>query len=281
MTTIYDEKPAASKNSTTVKFVVFCGLVCVVATVYSQIGGALSLDSLAQRETELREYQLANPALVYGLAFVVYVLIAGLSLPGAAVLTLVYAWYFGFGRGLVLVSLSSTAGATVAFVVSRFLFRDAIQQRFGKQLASFRQSMDREGPFFLFTLRLIPAVPFFIINAVMGLTSIRTRTFWWISQLGMLPGTIVYVYAGSSVPSLQLLADHGVGAVFTPGQLTRILVAFAVLGLFPLLVRGILRLCSRKLATANHAVEDRNLGLYQEPTVILTNETSSRKENDV
>ncbi|WP_040769634.1 TVP38/TMEM64 family protein, partial [Novipirellula maiorica] len=162
------------------------------------------------------------------------------------VLTLVYGWYFGFGRGLILVSFASTAGATVAFLLSRFLFRDTIQNRFGERLKSFNASLEKEGPFFLFTLRLIPAVPFFVINAVMGLTPIRTRTFWWVSQIGMLAGTAVYVYAGSSVPDLQTLADQGIGAVFTSGQLWQIGSAFVLLGLFPLIVRWTMKLIQRK-----------------------------------
>ncbi|MCM2373957.1 TVP38/TMEM64 family protein, partial [Aporhodopirellula aestuarii] len=188
-------------------------------------------------QTQLRTYQSEHPVLVFGAAFLVYVVVTGLSLPGAAVLTLVYGWYFGLLRGVVLVSFASTAGATMAFLLSRFLFRDAIQKRFGDRLQNFNQSLEKEGPFFLFTLRLIPAVPFFVINAVMGLTPIRTRTFWWVSQLGMLAGTAVYVYAGSSVPDLQTLADKGIGAVFTPSQLTQIVIAFVLLGVFPLIVR--------------------------------------------
>ncbi len=183
--------------------------------------------------------------LVYGLALLVYVVVTGLSLPGATVLTLVYGWYFGFIRGVVLVSFASTMGATLAFLLSRFLFRDAIQRRFGDRLAKFNEALEREGPFFLFTLRLIPAVPFFVINAVMGLTPIRTRTFWWVSQLGMFAGTIVYVYAGSSVPSLRTLSDNGINAVFTPIQLTQIVIAFGLLGVFPLAVRWMMKLASR------------------------------------
>ena len=178
----------------------------------------------------------------------VYVVVTGLSLPGAAVLTLVYGWYFGLLRGVVLVSFASTAGATMAFLLSRFLFRDAIQKRFGDRLPSFNQSLEKEGPFFLFTMRLIPAVPFFVINAVMGLTPIRTRTFWWVSQLGMLAGTAVYVYAGSSVPDLQTLADKGIGAVFTPSQLTQIVIAFVLLGVFPLIVRFAMKFIRRAKA---------------------------------
>jgi uncharacterized membrane protein YdjX (TVP38/TMEM64 family) len=147
------------------------------------------------------------------------------------------------------VSFASTAGATMAFLLSRFLFRDAIERRFGERLDKFNLALQREGPFFLFTLRLIPAVPFFVINAVMGLTPIRTWTFWWVSQLGMLAGTTVYVYAGSSVPSLQTLADAGINAVFTPAQLAQILTAFALLGMFPLAVRGLMKLFVRSTPT--------------------------------
>lgn len=174
---------------------------------------------------------------MFGAAFLVYVAVTGLSLPGATVLTLVYGWYFGLRDAFVLVSFASTTGATLAFLLCRFLFRETIQSRFGERLASFNDSLEKEGPFFLFTLRLIPAVPFFVINAVMGLTPIKTRTFWWVSQLGMLAGTVVYVYAGSSVPNLQALADKGINAVFTPGQMTQIVGAFVLLGIFPLIVR--------------------------------------------
>ena len=184
--------------------------------------------------------------MVFAIAFLFYVVAAGLSLPGATVLTLLYGWYFGFGAGIVLVSFSSTAGATLAFLLSRFLFRDAIQKRFGDRLVKFNESLEREGPFFLFTLRLIPAVPFFVINAVMGLTLIRTRTFWWVSQLGMLAGTVVYVYAGSRVPGLQTLADQGINAVFSPVQLTQIVVALALLGTFPLAARWMMKLLGKK-----------------------------------
>ncbi|KLU06904.1 membrane protein containing SNARE domain protein [Rhodopirellula islandica] len=232
------EPQTGDKNFGTMKKLgVFLFVAAVVVVAYTQYGDLLSLESLAKQEAQLRAFQAENPVLVYGVAFLVYVVVTGLSLPGAAVLTLVYGWYFGLAPGLLLVSFASTAGATMAFLLSRFLFREAIQKRFGDRLQSFNQSLEKEGPFFLFTLRLIPAVPFFIINAVMGLTPIRTRTFWWVSQLGMLAGTAVFVYAGSSVPDLQTLADKGIGAVFTPSQLTQIVIAFVLLGAFPLVVR--------------------------------------------
>ncbi len=228
------------------KIAVLLAVIGVVLVAYTQFGDVLSLQNLAQQESQLRDFQQQNPILVYGIAFLIYVVVAGLSLPGAAMLTLLYGWYFGLGPGIVVVSFSSTAGATLAFLLSRFLFRDAIQRRFGDRLSRFNVSLEREGPFFLFTLRLIPAVPFFVINAVMGLTPIRTRTFWWVSQLGMLAGTAVYVYAGSSVPTLRMLADQGVNAVFTPIQMSQIILAFVLLGLFPLLARWGVKVFKKK-----------------------------------
>lgn len=213
--------------------------VVVAAAIfgYLQFRDALTLQSLAQQESALRSYQHEHPLLVYAAAFLIYVTVTGLSLPGAAVLTLVCGWFFGFWRGLLLVSFASTTGATVAFFVSRFLLRDSIQQRFGDRLAAFNQALEREGAFYLFMLRLIPAVPFFVINVVMGLTPIRPPTFWWVSQLGMLPGTAVYVYAGSSVPNLATLAEKGVSGILSP----QLLVAFALLGLMPLVLKKIVQ----------------------------------------
>lgn len=210
------------------------------------LGDFLTLKQLAEQESRLRSLQREQPLLAYGAAFLFYVAVTGLSLPGAAVLTIAYGWYWGLLAGVLLVSLASTTGATLAFLISRFLFHDYVQRRFEDRLRKFNMAWKREGPWFLFTLRLIPAVPFFVINAVMGLTPIRAWTFAGVSLLGMLPGTAVYVYAGSRVPRLQELADEGLEAVFTPGQLTQILVAFILLGTFPWLVRLGLRWFSGK-----------------------------------
>ena len=220
-------------------------LLCLVALaigVFLQYGDLLTLENLAQRESELREFQSDHPVLVYGIAFVVYVLVTGLSLPGAAALSLVFAWYFGFWRGVVLISFASTIGATLAFLMSRYLLGQTVQQKFGQRLAAFNENLDADGALYLFTLRLIPAVPFFVINLVMGLTKLPAKTFYWVSQVGMLPGTMVYVYAGSRVPNLNTLAEQGVGAVFTPSQLFQITMAFVLLGAFPLLAKKGLQL---------------------------------------
>lgn len=219
------------------RFALLAGLVVLGVVLYARFGDVISLMGAAERESELRALQAAHPVLVYLAGLAVYVLITGLSLPGAAGLTLLYGWFFGFGPGVVVVILAATTGATCAFVLSRHLFRDSVQERFADRLTAFNRALAEEGAFYLFTLRLIPAVPFFVINVVMGLTPLRARTFFWISLVGMLPGTCVYVYAGSAVPDLQMLADQGVGAVLSPGQLAQIVSAFVLLGVFPLLVK--------------------------------------------
>lgn len=213
--------------------------VVVVAAVigFVQFRESLTLQQLAAQEADLRSLQQEQALLVFGVAFLVYVTVTGLSLPGAVALTLICGWLFGFWRGLILVSFASTTGATVAFLVSRFLLRDVIQHRFGERLTTFNQALEREGAFYLFMLRLIPAVPFFVINVVMGLTPVKTRTYWWVSQLGMLPGTAVYVYAGASVPNLTTLAENGAVGILSP----QLLGAFALLGLMPLVLKKIVQ----------------------------------------
>ena len=219
------------------KWLLLAVVIVGAGLLYWQFGDKLSLDYLATKEAELREFQQRQPVLVYGIAFGVYVAVTGLSLPGAAAMTLLVGWYFGFVRGLVLVSFASTAGATIAFLLSRYFFRDTVQRKFGEKLDAFNKALQRDGAFYLLSLRLIPAVPFFVINAVMGLTPIRVWTFWWVSQLGMLAGTMVYVYAGSSVPDLMTLSTEGASAVFSAKQLTQITIAFALLGAFPIAVK--------------------------------------------
>lgn len=226
----------SGKTGLVLRVIVFCVIVGGGVYAWYSYGDELTLSSLAKQEQKLKALQEADPILVFGGAFLFYVAVTGLSLPFAGVLSLVFAWYFGFLRAVVLISFASTAGATVAFLLSRYLFRDAIQRRFSDRLESFNDALRREGAFYLFSLRLIPAVPFVVINLVTGLTTMRVTTFWWVSQLGMLPGTIVYVYAGSRFPDLQTLARDGASGILTP----QLIIAFILLGLFPLAVRRIM-----------------------------------------
>ena len=240
-----NDGPAPKRRIAWRKLAVLVVVGLVIAVAYLKYGDTFSAAALAERESELRQYQAEHPLLVYGIAFITYVVVTGLSLPGAAGMSLIYGWYFGLWRGVPLVSFASTAGATVAFLLSRYVARETIQNRFGEKLAGFNEALRREGAFYLFTLRLIPAAPFWMINLIMGLTPIRTWTYWWVSQLGMFPATIVFVYAGSSLPNLQTFADKGIGAVLSPRQLTQIVVAFVLLGIFPLAVRKVMQRVSR------------------------------------
>lgn len=208
-------------------------LVAGAGGAFWLFGDPLSFEYLATQESALREYRQGNPFWATIVAIAIYIAVAGFSLPGAVVLTLACGWYFGFWHGLLVVSFGSTGGATLAFLMTRYLFQGWVQQKFARRLESINEAFDREGALYLFTLRLIPAVPFFVINAVMGLTKIRAVTFWWVSQLGMLPGTAAYVYAGSTVPSLMQLEEAGVGTVIS----WQLLLAFAILGLLPLAIK--------------------------------------------
>ena len=219
------------------KLIILAIVASVTGALYWQYGDALSLEYLATKESQLKQFQQDQPILVYGIAFAIYVAITGLSLPGAAGLTLLMGWYFGLVRGVVLVSFASTAGATIAFLMSRYFFQDAIQAKFGDNLKTFNKELQRNGAFYLFSMRLVPLVPFFVINAVMGLTPLRVWTFWWVSQIGMLAGTAVYVFAGSSVPDLATLATDGVQAVISPERLLQLTIAFAVLASFPFAIK--------------------------------------------
>jgi len=161
-------------------------------------------------------------------------------IPGATMLSLTYAWFFKFWTALALISFASTTGATCAFLISRYLLRDWVQSKFAQRLEQINRSFDEEGAFYLFTMRLIPVFPFFLVNMVMGLTSVKTTTFWWVSQVGMLAGTVVIVYAGATIPDLSTLQTEGVKAVFTPAQLTKFTIAAMLLGIFPIIAKRII-----------------------------------------
>lgn len=140
---------------------------------------------------------------------------------------------FGLGVGTLLVSFASSIGATLAFLASRFLFRDWVQGRYGERLAAINKGMEKDGAFYLFTLRLVPVLPFFVMNLLMGLTPIKTRTFYWVSQVGMLAGTLVYVNAGT-----QLACIDSLSGILCPGLLG----SFVLLGILPLLAKRLVAL---------------------------------------
>jgi len=192
------------------------------------LGSYLTFEQLKAQQVGLQGWREANPSLAVGLFFTIYVLVTALSLPGAAVMTLAVGAVFGLLWGVVLVSFASTLGATLAFLISRFLLRDWVQSKFGDRLQALNEGVRKDGSFYLFTLRLVPIFPFFVINLLMGLTPIRTFTYAWVSQIGMLAGTIVYVNAGT-----QLAALESPAGILSP----TLLGSFILLGLFPLIAK--------------------------------------------
>ena len=215
------------------RWVVLLVLIGVLFSVYqSGLLAELNLAQLKRRYAELSGWVDANLWLAAAGFFALYVLVTALSIPGAAVMTLAAGAIFGLLGGTVLVSFASTLGASLAFITARFLLRDALLSRYGKRMRSFDEGVRRDGGFYLFTLRLVPVFPFFLINILGGLSSLRLPTFYWVSQLGMLPATVVYVYAGTQLAQLESLSD-----VLSPGLIG----AFALIGLFPLIMRWLLR----------------------------------------
>ncbi len=191
----------------------------------------LTLAYLKGSRDQFARLYAEQTALVLGGYALIYIVATALSLPGAVILTLAGGALFGLVTGTIVISFASTIGATLACLVSRFLLRDWVQTRFGEKLQRINEGIDQEGGFYLFTLRLIPVFPFFIINLAMGLTRIRISTYYWVSQLGMLPATIVYVNAGKELGKLESLAG-----ILSPS----LIFSFVLLGLFPITVKKIM-----------------------------------------
>jgi len=220
------------KNKTTlIRWLIVIGVLgAVVAFFALGLQHQFTLDALKARQHALEGFRQAHPWLLAGAFFLIYVVFTALSLPAATLLTLAAGAVFGLLEGMLLVSFASSIGATLAFLASRFVFRDAVQQRFGKRLQAIDKGMQREGALYLFTLRLVPVIPFFVVNLLMGLTASPARTFYWVSQVGMLAATLVFVNAGTQLASLQSLSG-----ILSP----RIIGSFVLLGVFPLLARWI------------------------------------------
>jgi dihydrolipoamide dehydrogenase len=206
--------------------------IAVLMTVFFifDLGQYLTLESLKSQQAAIESYRNAHPGLAAVIYALIYITITGLSLPGATALTLAGGAIFGLLWGTVIVSFASSIGATLAFLAARFLFRDAVKERLGARLQAIDEGIDREGPFYLFTLRLVPLFPFFMINLAMGLTALRVWTFYWVSQVGMLAGTIVYVNAGTQLAKIESLSG-----ILSP----TLLGSFVLLGLFPLLTKKV------------------------------------------
>ena len=213
------------------KIVLLLAIVtAIIAFFVFDLGRYLDLAFFREQQAAIESYRLNRPVVTAVVFFVIYVAVTGLSLPGAAVMTLAGGAIFGLLWGTIIISFASTIGATLAFLASRLLFHDSVQRRFGDRLRTVNNGIAKEGAFYLFALRLVPIFPFFAINLLMGLTSIRTWTFYWVSQVGMLAGTLVYVNAGT-----QLSKIDSVGGILSPA----ILGSFALLAVFPLIAKRV------------------------------------------
>jgi pyruvate/2-oxoglutarate dehydrogenase complex dihydrolipoamide dehydrogenase (E3) component/uncharacterized membrane protein YdjX (TVP38/TMEM64 family) len=213
--------------------ILLAGAIAAAIAAFFALGGHayLSFESIKAQQAALQAYYAAHPWQTVAVYFIAYVAITGLSLPGAAVMTLIGGAIFGLLWGTVIVSFASSIGATLALLASRYVLRDWVRGRFGAQLRRIDEGIAREGAFYLFTLRLVPVIPFFAINLAMGLTRMRAWTFYWVSQLGMLAGTLVYVNAGT-----QLAAIESPRGILSPGLVGALL----LLGLFPLVAKKII-----------------------------------------
>ncbi len=225
------------RGRTSLRAVVLVAIALAVAAFFAfDLGRYLSLEYLKASREQLLGLYHRRPVAVVAAYMAIYIVAAALSLPGATVLTLAGGALFGLPLGTLIVSFASTIGATLACAVARFLLRDWVHRRFGDRLATVNAGMEQDGAFYLLGLRLVPVFPFFVVNLVMGLTTMRLRTYYWVSQVGMLPATIVYVNAGSQLARIDSLAG-----ILSPG----LLVSFALLGLFPLAARKALALFRR------------------------------------
>ncbi|MEL6239139.1 MAG: FAD-dependent oxidoreductase, partial [Pseudomonadota bacterium] len=236
------------------KLVIIAAIALLIAAYFVfDLGTYLTLDGIKQVAADASVFYEENPVLVLAVFFAIYVAVTAASLPGAAIMTLAAGALFGLVTGTILVSFASTLGATLAFLASRYVLRDTMESRFGERLKSINAGLERDGAFYLFTLRMIPAVPFFVINLVFGLTRIKTWTFAWVSQIGMLLGTIVYVNAGTRLAQIDSLSG-----IASP----EVLGSFVLLGIAPWIAKGIIGWIKHRRVYSGYAKPksfDRNL----------------------
>jgi len=197
----------------------------------------LTLEGLKGSMDQFSELKEQSPVLVIGAFFIVYVLVTALALPGAAILTLASGALFGLFEGLVIASFASSVGALCSFLVSRYLLRDSLQKRFPERLQAIDEGIKKEGAFYLFTLRLVPIFPFFLINLLMGVTALKSWTFYWVSQVGMLAGTFIFVNAGTQLAQIESLSG-----ILSFG----LIISFVLLGVFPLIAKGIVNMIKKR-----------------------------------
>ncbi|GAA4442221.1 TVP38/TMEM64 family protein [Bremerella cremea] len=209
------------------------GFAALIGVVIWQFSDYLTLDYLASQEANLREFQSNHPFVLYTIVFVLYTLAFAVGIPLGAALTIIVGWFFDFVPALMLASFGSTAGGLLAFLNSRYFFRRRFEKWLGATLEKFDEQLKENAAFYLFISRLIPQIPFVLVNLLMGLSPISLKTFWWVSQISMLPALIVFIWIGKSLPNLQTIADDGVSSVLS----WQLMVGLAAMGIIPLLIR--------------------------------------------
>jgi uncharacterized membrane protein YdjX (TVP38/TMEM64 family) len=224
------------------KLILVAAVAALIASYFIfDLGQYFSLDYLKSQKEALNQFYSDKPVLVIAVYFFAYVAMAALALPAAAILTLAGGAIFGFTTGFIVVSFASSIGATIAFLLTRYLFHDAIEAKFGDRLEALNTGIEKEGAFYVFGLRLVQLFPFVVVNSVLALTKLKTWTFYWSSQIGMLAGTAVYVNAGTQLASIDTLGD-----IANP----KLLISFALLGVFPIIAKYVLAILKRDKATA-------------------------------
>jgi uncharacterized membrane protein YdjX (TVP38/TMEM64 family) len=217
-------------------------VVCIAVFRYLGLEHYLTLEYLKQSQDRFAALYAARPLAVIAFYMLIYIAVTALSLPGAVIMTLAGGALFGLVAGTVIISFASTIGATLACFVSRFLLRDWVQKKFAERLVAINNGIEKEGAFYLFTLRLVPVFPFFLINLAMGVTRLPLFQYYWVSQIGMLPGTIVYVNAGKELGKIESLSG-----ILSPS----LLASFVLLGLFPITVKKMMGFVNRRKGVRN------------------------------
>lgn len=226
-------------NKTSInKIIIALGIVLFIAAfTYLDLGSYLTLTYIKDSQGHFQEIYLRNRLPVIASYMLIYIIVTALSLPGAAVMTIAGGALFGLPVGIVAVSIASTVGATLACFFSRFILRDWVQKKLGEKFKAINEGVEKEGAYYLFTARLIPVFPFFIINLAMGLTKMPLFRFFWVSQLGMLAGTAVYVNAGRELGRINSLSG-----ILSPS----LILSFAILGLFPIIMKKLVSFLKKR-----------------------------------
>lgn len=225
------------------------GLVGFIGVIYYEFSEYISLGYLATQETALRDLQSQHPIASYGIAFVIYTLLLAAGVPLCALLTILCGWLFGFVPAILLASFGSTTAGALNFLGCRYLFRDGVARLLGDTLEKFNEQLKESAAFYLFITRLIPQIPFVLVNLLMGLSPIRFKTFWWVSQTAMLPALLVFVWIGTTLPNLKTISEEGMSSVLS----WQLMLSLAATGLIPLAIRFALNGYEKHEAKKKHA----------------------------